>query len=108
MRMTVLEAQAVCRRRLLSLRGMYRFLESPRFEEALKQATDDQLKRLDLILKSDSSKDLRNWARDVLSKSIYDQTIRELMAVARDMMIPKWSRMSREQLIRAIEKKKQG
>lgn len=102
-RMTVLEAQHLTRRRLLELRAMARFMETDRFEQALLAATEDHLKKLEPILKSDSTANLRAWAKAALQKSIHDLNIRELMALARDKMIPKYSRLNRDQLIRKLE-----
>jgi hypothetical protein len=101
---TVLEVQHLIRRRLGELRAMERFLGTIRFEEAIAAATDEQLKRLELILKSDSSKDLKAWAKSVLCKSLQDMTMRELFSIARDKMVPKYSRLSRDRLIKALEK----
>jgi hypothetical protein len=78
-------------------------METDRFEQALLAATQDQLQRLELILKSDSSGNLRAWAKAALQKSLHDLNIRELMSLARDKMIPKYSRLNRDQLIRKLE-----
>ena len=103
-KMTVLDIQHRLRRRLLEVRAMYRFLENPRFEDALGRATAEQLAELDLILKSDNAKALRVWARQALNHPLHMKGIRELKDLARNKLIPKYSRMSRDQLIRALEK----
>ena len=103
-KMTALDVQHRIRRRQLDLRAMRRFSETPRFEDALGTATDAQIVRLETILKSDSPMALKDWAREARNKPLCDCTMRELMSKAKDKMIPKYSRLSREQLIRALEK----
>ncbi len=101
---TLLEVQHRLRRRLLEIRAMYRYLENPRFEEALAAAEAKDLSALDLILKSDNAKALRVWVKKTLNQPLHLKGIRELKDIARDKMIPKYSRLSRDQLIKALEK----
>jgi hypothetical protein len=103
-KMTVLEVQHRLRRRLLEIRAMYRFLDNPRFEDALEAALPEHLAKLDTILKSDDAKALRLWVKATLNQPLHLKGIRELKDIARDKMIPKYSRLSRDQLIRALEK----
>lgn len=103
-KMTALDVQHRIRRRQLELRAMRRFSETTRFEDALGTATEVQLQKLEMILKSDSARDLKQWAREARNKPLCDCTMRELMSKAKDKMIPKYSRLTREQLIRALEK----
>ena len=104
MKMTALDAQHKCRRRYLALRAMSRVLETQRFEQAVTKATDAQLSQLSLILESDSIDRLRVWIKEALAFPVHMKTIRELKELARDRFIPKYSRMSRSQLIKALEK----
>jgi hypothetical protein len=103
-KITALEVQHRIRRRQLDLRAMRRFSETNRFSDALESATDAQLQKLETILKSDSARDLKEWAREARNKPLCDCTMRELFDKAREKMIPKYSRLSKEQLIRALEK----
>ena len=102
--MTVLDIQHRLRRRLLEIRAMFRFLGNPRFEDSLGKATVAQLAELEVILKSDDAKALRVWARKALNHPLQLKGIRELKELARNKMIPKYSRLTRDQLIRSLEK----
>lgn len=103
-KITALDAQHKCRSRLLMLRAMYRILESSKFEDAVAKATDKQFEQLEVILKSDSVINLRNWIKEALDLPLILRPIRELQDLARDKMIPKYSRMTKAQLVRALEK----
>lgn len=103
-KLTALEVQHRLRRRLLEVRAMYRYLDNPRFEEALAAAEDKDVTALELILKSDNAKALRVWVKQTLNQPLHLKGIRELKDIARDKMIPKYSRLSRDQLIKALEK----
>jgi len=107
-KMTVLDIQHRLRRRLLEIRAMFRFLGNPRFEDSLGKATAEQLAELETILKSDDAKALRVWARKALNHPLQLEGIRELKEMARNKMIPKYSRLTRDQLIRALEKQHAG
>lgn len=104
MRLSALDCQHRCRARLLMIRAMYRILESAKFEQAAEKATDKQLERLEVILKSDSITDLKNWIRDTIDLPLVLRPLRELQELARQKMIPKYSRMTKGQLVRALEK----
>lgn len=104
MKITALDAQHRCRGRLLVLRAMYRLVESPKFEQAVEKATDKQFEILETILKSDSITALRDWIKATIDLPLSLRSIRELQELARQKMIPKYSRMTKGQLIRVLEK----
>lgn len=103
-RITALEARHRLRRRHLELRAMDRLLEGERFDEVMKSATDDQAKELEVILKSDDAARLKAWMKKAANKPIDEKSLRELHIIARDLSIPKYSRLTRAQLIKAIER----
>lgn len=86
------------RRKILNLRAAQRILESPDFERAYKKATAAQYAALNVEVPSS----LKNWIAIVLDDPVELWSHRRLRRTASLWNIPNYSRMSKEELIKAI------
>ena len=91
---------------ILKMRSLERMLESKEFEIAFKKATDEQVKTLQSMLKAQSVLAVRRWIRDLIEEPLGLRSYRALRDLAKNENVPRYSRLNRDQLIRALEKKR--
>lgn len=89
--------------RMLSLRALDAFVTSPRFERAFDEAAPHHKQALEMILKSEDVDALRQWAADRLAGPYGEWSYRQLRDKAKELNIPRWSRLDRDELQLALE-----
>lgn len=90
---------------LLSARQFDRAVGSADFEDAYARATGDELVLLSVILKSKDTDQLKQWIRSRLYTVLEDMPYGRLRELASQEQIPKYSRMSKSELILALTAK---
>jgi len=101
---TVPTIRAGVANRLLVLRSFERQLAKSEFEIAFQSATDADKIKLNSILKSLNKQDLKTWIHQLVRGKLDYMTYRSLRDWAHEENIPYWSRMTREELIQALQK----
>ena len=101
----VMELQNRVHRRMLEWRSLDAFILTERFEDAYKRATGPEVDRLILILKSGQLEAVRQWAKDRMAGPLRFQSYRQLRDLGRRENVQRWSRLTRDELIAALEKK---
>jgi hypothetical protein len=91
---------------VLRMRSMERILESREFEQAFKKANEKQIDLLHLTLMSHHVDAARQWIRDLIEEPLGLRSYRALRDLAKNENVPRYSRLNRDQLIRALEKKR--
>lgn len=84
---------------ILRLRSLERTLKSDLFESAYSDATAEEKKKLDWILKSLHLENLRKWIFKINEQSIETMSIRNLRELCKKQSIPYWSRLDRLEMI---------
>ncbi len=104
--MTLTDVQHEARQRALKTRAAMRATSNLRFERAFAVATDAQKMELPGILRAeDPLAALRHWVKRAgPTRTFETMTTRELKMAARNALVAKYSRLTRDQLIRALEK----
>lgn len=92
---------------VLKMRSVERILDSKDFELAFKKANEHQLDMLSMILISmNNIGAVRQWIRDLIEEPLGLRSYRALRDLAKNENVPRYSRLNRDQLIRALEKKR--
>ncbi len=97
--------QILVRRETLNLRAIDRIIQSRDFEDAWKRSTTEQREQL---LKALGNKDLdsvRIWLRSTVRTALADLSYRELRDLAQGHLIPRYSRLDKEQLILQLQQR---
>ena len=89
---------------LLKMRSIERTLDSREFEIAFRKATDHQRGVLDVMLKSQLATCVKRWVQDLIEEPLGVKSFRTLRELAKQANVPRYSRLNRDQLIRALEK----
>lgn len=91
------------RKRLLDLRRLERVVENRRFAAALDRANPEQIRHFDeVISKSEDAEEWRRWVDTVLYEPIEYMSYRALRELAKNNNIPRYSRLSRDELLEAL------
>lgn len=91
---------------VLKLRAIERLLDSSDFEIAFRKATEPQRDVLQVMLKSQAVTCVRRWVQDLIEEPLGVKSFRTLRELAKRANVPRYSRLNRDQLIRALEKKR--
>ncbi len=87
---------------VLRLRSLERALKSDLFEVAYDDATVEEKKKLDWILKSLHLENLRKWISKINQQSIETMSIRSLRELCKKHSIPYWSRLDKLEMIEEL------
>lgn len=87
---------------VLRLRSLERALKSDPFEAAYSDATIEEKKKLDWILKSLHLENLRMWIAKINQQSIQTMSIRNLRELCKKYSVPYWSRLDKLEMIEEI------
>ena len=93
---------------ILKLRSIERFLKSNNFEAAFQDATEEQLKKLDWILKNLNFEQLKIWAFKINEGSLETMSGRKLKKLCKEHSVPYWSRLDRFEMIGELQCKELG
>ena len=93
-------------RELLKLRRLERLVDSRQFEDMWEAANIDQRNELELISKSFSLDDqpIIKWTQRRRITLLGEHTYAELRDMARNAQVPRYSRMSKGELLSALSK----
>jgi len=87
---------------ILRLRSLERTLKSDLFESAYNDATAEERKKLDWILKSLHLENLRKWISKINQQSLETMSIRSLRELCKEYSVPYWSRLDKLEMIEEI------
>lgn len=107
-RITADDIKIVHHKKLLDLRNQERLINSEMFMVAWTKATKEQRKEVFRYFKRIQPDSIREWANLIYSGEYESLTARELRRIASRLHIPNYSRMWKEELIKAIKTKKEG
>lgn len=105
----LLKLQSAEYTRFLAIQRIYRYVTtSPLFEEAYKLANNDERERIEKIIKSYNKDQLVTIVKNILrnhnkERCYYALNIQELKKMAEKLGISACSRMSKDQLLSAID-----
>jgi len=88
---------------MLEWRAIDSLLETEKFENAYARADEAQCNRLPMILKSGRIDTLRRWIKDCLAGPLKFQSYRQLRELAKQANVPRWSRLTRDEILEALE-----
>lgn len=107
--MTITDIQHLSRRRQLELRAVHRLLLQPKFEDIFAKATKADVDKLVSILKSGcTAKHVKDWMASVVRSPLALKSYRELREMGKLENVPNYSRITRNELIKALEKKNEA
>lgn len=102
--MTIRELRSQFHSRTLEIRAIDRLLDTDKFSDAYNMASEQQQKDIESILKSDNCRLVRQWILDILSGPVKYWSFRRLRDAAKNENVPRYSRLDRDALIKALEK----
>lgn len=91
---------------VLKLRAIERLLDSRDFEIAFRKATEPQRDVLQVMLKSQAVTCVKRWVQDLIDEPLALKSFRTLRELAKQANVSRYSRLNRDQLIRALEKRR--
>lgn len=97
---TTLRSQV--RGQLSTLRSIDRLVQSPSFQDAYEAATEEQLVIIHKYILDTNYRDLWHYVRKITRSNYWEWTIVDLKNLARQRFIRNYSRMDKEQLVRAL------
>jgi len=77
-------------------------VQSREFAESVNRASPEELRKLELILTSREPDGVQRWVKETDKVPLELMNIRQLRQLAAQFMLPRYSRMSRDELFRAI------
>lgn len=90
--------------RTLRMRAVERILDSKDFEIAYLKASEHQKDRLNFILLGPCLESIRDWVASLIEEPLQLCSYRALRKLAQQENVMRYSRMSRDELIRRLEK----
>lgn len=96
--------QVLIQRETLNLRAIDRIIQSNEFVESWKQSSVERRQKLLEVLGNKDLTGVRLWMASG-PKKLPDMSYRELRDLAQRHSIPKYSRLDKEQLLRALSKR---
>lgn len=93
---------------MLALRQLDRLVYTEIFESAYSQATKDQLKVLYDLIESYKIFEIRKWLRGILHKDLKAKSYSELREIAYIEQLLNYSRMTKSQLLKALQESTYG
>lgn len=99
------DVQSFFHKRALESRAIDALIYTERFEAAFQLATEQHQSELVVILKSNSIARLRAWIKERLAGPLKFASYRQLRLRAQKENVPRWSRLDRDGLLEALEKK---
>lgn len=100
----VTSLREVVRDKVCRVRSFYRLVLADEFAEALISASVsvEQMEIYRTLLSTFNYEGLKVWIKNNLPKELENMSYRKLRDMAKDRNIPRWSRLSREELIEAL------
>lgn len=92
-------------RRMLEFRAVDSLIHTEKFEDAFSSAKEGHIDNLLVILKSGQIDRLRAWIRERLAGPLRFQSYRQLRELGKRENIPRWSRLTRDELLEVLEKR---
>lgn len=96
--------QVLIQRETLNLRAIDRIIQSNEFVESWKQSSVERRQKLLEVLGNKDLTGVRLWMASG-PKKLPDMSYRELRDLAQRHSVPKYSRLDKEQLLRALSKR---
>ena len=103
--MRIQEVRNRVHQHMLEWRAIDALIDSDKFDEAYHAATIEQRDRLIVILKSGQLEPVRRWVKERLAGPLHHQSYRQLREQGKRENVPRWSRLTRDELIDILEKK---
>jgi hypothetical protein len=94
--------QVLVRRETLNLRAIDRIIQSDVFVDAWRQATVQQREQLLQVLGNKDLAGVKRWVDAVGPRNVADLSYRDLRDLAQRHLVPRYSRLDKEQLITAL------
>lgn len=88
--------------KILLLRSIERILKSEDFEYVFENASDEERKKVEWILKTENLDNLKSWLRRLSEESLITMSSRKLKDICKRNSVPYWSRLTREEMIEAL------
>jgi len=92
-------------KKILIMRSMETIINSPRFARLWKDSNMEQLMTVRLAVRSYDKFKLQKWVRQHPSLDVSELPVKRLREIAQEHNIYNYSRLSKLELIRAIDKK---
>jgi len=103
--MNMQEIQRNFHSKMLEFRAVDSLLWTERFEDAYNRTTEQHRDMLVVILKSGRLEALRVWIKERLEGPLRYASYRRLRELGKRENIHRWSRLDRDELLAALEKK---
>lgn len=89
--------------KILKLRSIERILLSDKFEDACKASTEDEQTKLLWILKTESLSNLKSWISKINEEALETMSSRKLRELCKFKSVPYWPRLSRQEMMEALD-----
>ncbi len=101
--MNLLQFQSASKMQLLECRAQDRIVQSSAFKEAWKSAPAEKRRQIEDLISHPDSEYLKKWIKDVSSEGYGALTVKQLRTLASYYRIPRYSRLSKEKLIKELD-----
>jgi hypothetical protein len=99
------ETQKKVHEKMLEWRAVDSLVASDKFEDAFSRAREGHLDHLTVILRSGQLEGLKQWIKERLAGPLKFQSYRQLRELGKRANIPRWSRLTRDELLEILEAK---
>lgn len=103
--MIISKIQARVHHRLLQLRGIELSVFNPKFEQRWEESSDKDREELMKLVDTYDKEGVATWIRNHPAQEYGERTLKQLHEVAKKLHIVNYSRMSKPELLSAINRK---